>query len=189
MRETQMGEKVEVITFSIYQISGQQFSRVLIGSRNSEYPWLFTVLRRERKMARRFAKVSEEKINTAFFYPSDLVNTKTTINQLPLRVGEERWIYTSTLRVSVYIHHYSPLLRVVYYLKRVTPITMKYSPLWPSIHNTKDSHNTRTATTPRTLRPTLFVQCAFFNVPRLNFKHGTYCEMGAYGLQSLSKNT
>ena len=45
-------------------------------------------------MARRFAKVSEEEIvainETAFFYPSDLVNTKTTI---PLRVGEERWIY------------------------------------------------------------------------------------------------
>ena len=37
-------------------------------------------------MARRFAKVSEE-IEEAFFYPSDLVNTKTTI---PLRVGEER---------------------------------------------------------------------------------------------------
>ena len=65
-------------------------------------------------MARRFAKVSEEEIEEEFFYPSDLVNTKTTI---PLRVGEERWIYTSTLRVSVYIHHYSPPLRgiVVYY--------------------------------------------------------------------------
>ena len=65
-------------------------------------------------MARRFAKVSEEEIEEAFFYPSDLANTKTTI---PLRVGEERWIYTSTLRVSVYIHHYSPPLRgiVVYY--------------------------------------------------------------------------
>ena len=65
-------------------------------------------------MARRFAKVSEEEIEEAFFYPSDLVNTKTTI---PLRVGEERWIYTSTLRVSVYIQHYSPLLRgIVVYL-------------------------------------------------------------------------
>ena len=65
-------------------------------------------------MARRFAKVSEEEIEEAFFYPSDLVNTKTTT---PLRVGEERWIYNSTLRVSVYIHHYSPPLRgiVVYY--------------------------------------------------------------------------
>ena len=51
-----------------------------------------------------------------FFYPSDLVNNKTTI---PLRVSEERWIYTSTLRDSVYIHHYLPPLRgiVVYYLK------------------------------------------------------------------------
>ena len=59
-------------------------------------------------MALRFAKVSEEEIEEAFFfYPSDLVNTK---KKIPLRVGEERWIYTSTLRVSVYIHHYSPPL-------------------------------------------------------------------------------
>ena len=53
-------------------------------------------------MARRFAKVSEEEIEEAFFYPPYLVNTKTTI---PLRVGEERGIYNSTLRVSLYIHH------------------------------------------------------------------------------------
>ena len=59
-------------------------------------------------MARRFANVSEEEIEEAFSHPSDLVNTKRTI---PLRVGEERWIYTSTLRVLVYIHHYSPPLR------------------------------------------------------------------------------
>ena len=66
-------------------------------------------------MARRFAKVSEEEIKTAFFYPSNLINTKTTI---PLGVGEERSIYTSTLRVSVYVHHYSPPLRgiVVQYI-------------------------------------------------------------------------
>ena len=37
-------------------------------------------------MVHRFVKVSEE-IEEAFFYPPDLVNTKTTI---PLRVGEER---------------------------------------------------------------------------------------------------
>ena len=51
-------------------------------------------------MARRFVKVSEEEIKTALFYPSDLVNTK-----------------TSTLPFSVYIHHYSPPLRgiVVHY--------------------------------------------------------------------------
>ena len=63
-------------------------------------------------MARRFAKVSEEEIvainEAAFFHPSDLVNAKTTFR---LRVGEERWIYTSTLRVSVCIHHYSLPLR------------------------------------------------------------------------------
>ena len=80
----------------------------MIGSRNLEYPWIFTDLRTQRKMARRLAKVLEEEIEEVFFYPSDLVNAKTTI---PLRVGEERWIYTETLRVSVYIHHYSPLLR------------------------------------------------------------------------------
>ena len=63
-------------------------------------------------MACRFAKVSEEELKKAFFYPSDLVNTKRTI---PLRVGEERWKYTSVL---VYIRHYSPPLRaiVVYHL-------------------------------------------------------------------------
>ena len=69
-------------------------------------------------MARHFAKVSEEEIvainEAAFFYPSHLVNTKTTI---PLRVREELWVYTSTLRILVYIHHYSPPLQgiVVYY--------------------------------------------------------------------------
>ena len=68
-------------------------------------------------MARRFVKVSEEEIKTAFFCPSDLVNTKTTT---PLRIGEERWIYSLTLRVSVYIHYYSPPLLgiVVYYCPR-----------------------------------------------------------------------
>ena len=39
-------------------------------------------------MVHRFVKVSEEEIEE-FFYPSDLVNTKTTI---PLRVGEKPWI-------------------------------------------------------------------------------------------------
>ena len=65
-------------------------------------------------MARRFAKVSEEKIEEAFLYQSDLVNTKTII---PLRVGEGRWIYPSMLHVLVYIHHYLPTLQgiVVYY--------------------------------------------------------------------------
>ena len=38
-------------------------------------------------MAHGFAKVSEEVIEEAYSFPSDLVNTKTTI---PLRVGEER---------------------------------------------------------------------------------------------------
>ena len=62
-------------------------------------------------MALRFAKVSEEEIEEAFFYPSDLVNTKTTI---PLRVGEERWIYTETRGVSVYICYRSNLISGYY---------------------------------------------------------------------------
>ena len=41
-----------------------------------------------------------KKVTFFHFYPTDLVNTKTTI---PLRVGEQRWIYTSTLRILVYI--------------------------------------------------------------------------------------
>ena len=83
-------------------------------------------------MARRFAKVSEDEIEEAFFYPSDLANTKTTIT---LRVGEEQWIYTLTLRVSVYIHHYSPPLRgiVVYYLSysyqiKSNQVILQYKP-------------------------------------------------------------
>jgi len=64
-------------------------------------------------MACHFATVSEEEIEEAFFYPSDLVNTKTII---PLRVREKRWIYNSMLPVSVYIPQYSPPLQgiVVY---------------------------------------------------------------------------
>ena len=34
----------------------------LIGSCNSEYPWIFIVLRTERKMVGHFTKVSEEEI-------------------------------------------------------------------------------------------------------------------------------
>ena len=55
-------------------------------------------------MARGFAKVSEEEIEEAFFYPSDLVNTKTTI---PLRVGEERWIYLDASRLGIYSGGYT----------------------------------------------------------------------------------
>ena len=52
-------------------------------------------------MARRFTKALEEEIEEAFFYPSDLVNTKTTI---PLRVGEERWIiiYLDATHLGIY---------------------------------------------------------------------------------------
>ena len=46
---------------SIYQVSEQQFSRALIGSPNSEYPWLFTVLRREPRW-RLVSRFSEEEI-------------------------------------------------------------------------------------------------------------------------------
>ena len=58
-------------------------------------------------MARHFVKVLEEEIvainEAASFYPSDLVNTKTTI---PLRVGEERWIYSRTLWGIVVYYYY-----------------------------------------------------------------------------------
>ena len=51
-------------------------------------------------MARRFAKVSEQEIEEAFFYPSDLVNTKTTTVSP-----------TGSVKSGRYIHHYSPPLR------------------------------------------------------------------------------
>ena len=51
-------------------------------------------------MARCFAKVLEEEIEEAFFYPFCLVNTKTTF---PFRVGEERWIYIPRRFASRYI--------------------------------------------------------------------------------------
>ena len=38
------GNITEVNVISIYQINEKQFSRVLIGSQNLEYPWQFTVL-------------------------------------------------------------------------------------------------------------------------------------------------
>ena len=84
-------DMLKIALFSIYQISGLQFSRVFICSRNLEYLWIFTVLRTERKMARHFAKVSEEEIvatnEAAFSYPSDLVNTKTTIPSRSVKSG------------------------------------------------------------------------------------------------------
>ena len=45
-----------------------------------------------RVVSRKFLK---KKLKQHFFYPSDLVNAKTT---MPLMVGEDRWIYTETLR-------------------------------------------------------------------------------------------
>ena len=53
-------------------------------------------------MVRRFAKVLEEEIEEEFFYPSDLVNTKTTI---PLRVSEIIVvdIYLDASRLSIYV--------------------------------------------------------------------------------------
>ena len=60
-------------------------------------------------MARRFTKVLEAEIEEAFFIHLIWVILKQLSPSV--RVGEERWIYTSTHRVSVYIHHYSPPLR------------------------------------------------------------------------------
>ena len=39
---------------------------------NLEYPWIYTVLRTERKMARRFAKVLGEEIEEAFFIQNNI---------------------------------------------------------------------------------------------------------------------
>ena len=49
-----------LVFVSIHQISGWQFSLVLIVYRNSEYPWIFTVLGQD--SASRFATVSKDEI-------------------------------------------------------------------------------------------------------------------------------
>ena len=75
-------------------------------------------------MASRFATVSKDKnlaMNEAAAPADTGKETKSGLSvftcRYPLGVGSQRQIYTSTLRVSVYINHYSPLLRgiVVYY--------------------------------------------------------------------------
>ena len=68
-------------------------------------------------MARRFVKVSEKEIKTAFFYPSDLVNTKTTIPSGSVKSGR----YIPRRFASRY--YYSPPLRgiVVYYYRLSLP--------------------------------------------------------------------
>ena len=87
----------------------------------------------ERKMTCRFVKVSEEEIEEVFLYPSNLVNNKTIIH---LWVGEGRWIYTSTLCISVYIHHYSPpLWGIVVYYHIDTGALLGNSPLVKLIQN------------------------------------------------------
>ena len=50
------------------------------------------------------------KVTFFHFYPTDLVNTKTTIL---LRVGEQSWIYILTLCFWVYPPLYSPPLREI----------------------------------------------------------------------------
>ena len=61
-------------------------------------------------MPRRFVKVLKEEIEEAFFYPSDLV--KLILKQLSPSglVKGSGYNYISMLRVSLYIHHYSPPL-------------------------------------------------------------------------------
>ena len=69
-------------------------------------------------MACCFGKVSEEEIEEAFFYPSDLqVNTRTTI---PFRVGEERWIYPPLFtspegdKLYIIIERYIPSIFLIF---------------------------------------------------------------------------
>ena len=86
------------------------FSLATVTWNNLGYPLFCERKEKWRAVSR---KLQKKKLKKRFFYPSDLVNTRTTI---PLRVGEEWWIYTVTRSVEVYIQHYSPPLRgiVVY---------------------------------------------------------------------------
>ena len=93
-------------SISIYQISGQQFWRVVIGSRNTEYPWLsakdheslheYASLHREYGILLSVSVLGRDsklrlvslQLQAILFYPTDLVNT--------LSVGEQLQISTST---------------------------------------------------------------------------------------------
>ena len=61
----------------------------------------YTVLQTERKMARRFAKVSEEEIEEAFFHPSDLSILKQLSPSGSVKSG--RYIYLDALRLDIYL--------------------------------------------------------------------------------------
>ena len=50
----------KIYIFNIYQISEYQFLLVLIGFHNSEYPWLFTVLRLKPRWRLIFKLLSED---------------------------------------------------------------------------------------------------------------------------------
>ena len=55
----------KTISISVHQISEQQFSRLLIGSLSSEYPWIFTVLGRDSKwllVSRQFQKITFQRL-------------------------------------------------------------------------------------------------------------------------------
>ena len=62
LKTSRAEEYISLSFFSIHQISGKQFSRVLVGSRNLEYPWISSVLGRDHKMTSRFATVSKNEI-------------------------------------------------------------------------------------------------------------------------------
>ena len=84
----------------------KSFEKIVMAASVSIY--IFTVLQTERKIACRFTKVSEEEIEEAFFLSFWFGKYLKKLSSL--RVGEEWWIYTLTLRVSVCIHHHSPPL-------------------------------------------------------------------------------
>ena len=56
------GNITEINVISIYQISEKQFSPVLIGSRNLEYPWLFTYFATGAMMPSRFETFLDDEI-------------------------------------------------------------------------------------------------------------------------------
>ena len=89
LQEVAGGKKFLELSLEAVNFTGYRLIRRT--PRNSKYPWIITVLQTESKMAPRFATVSDEEIvaihMVASFYPSDLVNTKTTF---PFRVSDSR---------------------------------------------------------------------------------------------------
>ena len=102
-----------------------------------------------------FAKVSEEEIEEAFFYPSDLVNTKTTIPSGSVMSGG----YVPRREVSRYISTTIHLPFGELYIIQLSP-NCNYEFLFPKLNIKKKNKTTKGLSIIVLLRPPCSYACA-----------------------------